>query len=277
MPRAFLPCAAFLCFLAVAVSAQDSFHSYTVQPGDTLTRLAWTFNVSAERIQQANQLTSSQLRSGTTLRIPLVTSQPAALPTPEAEVRPAAVDERRALPVPAPPPKEEGTQPVTSDRLVQLARALDAKQLRYGAAWVPPGESTAWEMDCSNTSRYLYRAWAGLEIGRTASDQYLQLSEQRRLYKVGGNLRKVLGKLRPGDLLFWENTYKPVRRPPITHVMIYLGKDRNGQALMFGSQSSRSGGPGIYPFDPERHSGGFSTWFGLVSHKGKFVAYGRPL
>ena len=136
-------------------------------------------------------------------------------------------------------------------------------------------------MDCSNTSRYLYRAAAGMDIGRTASDQYYFLRLKHRAWDVPTGwdhlprldfLRKHLA---PGDLLFWENTYKPVRSPDITHVMVYLGAAADGRWQMAGAQASA--GVSIYRFDPQAPKGGYSSWFGLVHHEGRFVAYGRPL
>lgn len=288
--------------LALNSRAESTFRSYKVQPGDTIARLSWIYNVSGDRIRAMNSLGSGELQPGSTIRIPVLDAH--SIPSASANVQPAVpvakpaiVEERRAVSAsttvvapkaqaaPTSPrevlkQEEEEQQPRSSHldagRLVSLARSMQSKRLAYGQAWVPPGESTAWVMDCSNTARYTYRALIGMEIGRTASEQYVNLTEQRRIYKVGGNPSKILNRLRPGDLLFWENTYKPVRKPPITHVMVYLGKDRQGRSMMFGSQSRRSGGPGIYPFDPAKHSGGFSSWLGIVSHKGKFVAYGRP-
>ncbi len=92
--------------------------------------------------------------------------------------------------------------------------------------------------------------------------------------------------LKPGDLLFWENTYRPERQPPITHVMIFLGTNDKGQWLMAGSQSSRGGehnrpprdgGPDVYVFRPSQPCGGYTTCLDWVHHHGRFCAFGRPL
>lgn len=138
-------------------------------------------------------------------------------------------------------------------------------------------------MDCSNTARWLYREAAGVELPRTASDQYESLRVAGKLWETPrpdasrpDRLDRFLAtRLQPGDLLFWENTYRPVRQPDITHVMIYLGRDASGRLLMAGSQSSQ--GVSIYRFDPHATKGGYSAWFGLVRRHGRFVAYGRPL
>jgi cell wall-associated NlpC family hydrolase len=175
-------------------------------------------------------------------------------------------------------------------RFMQEAKQLSDVGLEYDEDWRPPGESHAWAMDCSNTSRYLYKVTTGLELPRTASDQYYYLHLQNKAWDVPqgsdgyADTSYLRENLKPGDLLFWENTYRPERQPPITHVMVYLGTDDKGQWLMAGSQSShggfhnrRGGGPDIYVFDPHKPSGGYTTWLGLVRHKGRFCAYGRPL
>jgi cell wall-associated NlpC family hydrolase len=128
-------------------------------------------------------------------------------------------------------------------------------------------------MDCSNTSRWLYQEVKALDLPRTASDQYEWLRQRRRLWKARPDPCSLRKKLQPGDLLFWENTCKPPRRPPITHVMVYLGTDASGRMLMAGSQGSS--GPDIYDFDPGKRMGGY-RFFLFFRRDGKFVAYGRP-
>ena len=175
-------------------------------------------------------------------------------------------------------------------RFLQEARQLSDLGLEYDEDWRPPGESHAWTMDCSNTSRYLYKVTTGLELPRTASDQYYYLHLQNKAWDVPQNssgfadVNYLRDNLKPGDLLFWENTYRPERQPPITHVMVFLGTNDKGQWIMAGSQTSRggmhnrrNGGPDIYVFNPDKPSGGYSTWLGLVRHQGRFCAYGRPL
>jgi cell wall-associated NlpC family hydrolase len=173
-----------------------------------------------------------------------------------------------------------GVSPGAADAVLsQEASALSASGLAYGASFVPPGETSAWRMDCSNTARYLVRRTRGIEIPRTASDQYKYVRQNGRLKRAGGLFGRVPEKswwakrLRPGDLLFWEHTYKPKRKPPITHVMVYLGPDDSGHLLMAGAQNSR--GVGIYKLQPQVSYGGHGGFLGLFKKKGKLVAYGR--
>ncbi|MCE0482615.1 MAG: LysM peptidoglycan-binding domain-containing protein [Methylacidiphilales bacterium] len=184
----------------------------------------------------------------------------------------------------APPAEDWGS------RFLQQARALADRDIDYDEEWRPPGEAHAWAMDCSNTARYLYKVTAGIQLPRTASDQYYYLHLQDKAWDVPetdngyADCNYLREHLKPGDLLFWKNTYRPERQPPITHVMIFLGTNARDQWIMAGSQTSRGGehnradgGPDIYIFDPTKPCGGYTTWLGLVHHRGSFCAYGRPL
>jgi cell wall-associated NlpC family hydrolase len=170
------------------------------------------------------------------------------------------------------------------------ARSLGDRGIDYDDDWRPPGERSAWVMDCSNTSRWLYKSVTGINLPRTASDQYYYLHQQGKAWDVPKtdyglpDVAYLQHNLKPGDLLFWENTYKPERSPPITHVMVFLGTNERGEWIMAGSQSSRGGehnrrdgGPDVYIFRPSQPCGGWSSWFGMNRHVGRFCAFGRPL
>ncbi|MGA1539625.1 MAG: NlpC/P60 family protein [Chthoniobacterales bacterium] len=168
---------------------------------------------------------------------------------------------------------------VTDPFLMQQASDLASRGIRYGGAFMPPGEHAPWRMDCSNAARYLVRQTRGIELPRTASEQYNFVRRNGRLKRAGGLFGGVpdtswwAKRLKPGDLLFWEHTYKPKRKPPVTHVMVYLGRGADGELLMAGSQNSR--GVGIYKLRPRVAYGGHGGFLGLFKKKGKLVAYGR--
>lgn len=282
---------------------------YMVRQGDTLWDIANQHDVSVQELREANKLKSNSLQIGQILKIPQRKQQsPMAPTTPGA--RPATGPPSVPSPLVAPPqPQADPPAPAPAppapgarledrpDRantltaaLAQETDALAQQRIRHGQRWRPPGEREPWLMDCSNTSRYLYRRVAGIDIGRTASDQYYVLKRRNLAWRVpeeleGDALNAYLSqRLRPGDLLFWENTYKPKRKPPVTHVMVFLGHNRGGDLLMAGSQTHGSGrdprvsgGPDIYAFDPEAPAGGYSAWLGFVRVKGRFAGYGRPL
>jgi cell wall-associated NlpC family hydrolase/LysM repeat protein len=239
---------------------------------------------------------------------PMVKTSVAAAPTPTSVKRTGAVLKPAptasfGYTVPTTKPASHGflggifnsssSAPASGDwglRFLQEARALGDRGIEYNEDWRPPGEARAWTMDCSNTSRYLYKSVANINLPRTASDQYYYLHLQGKAWDVpvnsmgwadGNFLRE---HLQPGDLLFWENTYRPERQPPITHVMVFLGTNAQGQWIMAGSQGSRggehnrrNGGPDVYVFRPSQPCGGYTTWLGMVRHQGRFCAFGRPL
>ena len=65
----------------------------------------------------------------------------------------------------------------------------------------------------------------------------------------GGSFQAVVSKsddsfeleeLKPGDLMFWTGTYDINRDPPITHSMIYLGREKStGRRVMVGASDGR--------------------------------------
>lgn len=175
--------------------------------------------------------------------------------------------------------------------LVRTSRWMAEQGIGYNRPWSPPSFPKGQRMDCSNTSRILYRLALGKVLPRTASDQYYTLKLEGRVVEAplleGGqagevDTRALLGQLRSGDLLFWEWTYNIKRRPPITHVMVYLGQTAEGVAMMAGSQSggrgerTSKGGVDVYRFDPNAPMGGVKDFWGNYIHKARFVGYGRP-
>jgi len=115
----------------------------------------------------------------------------------------------------------------------------------------------------------------GVQLPRTASAQYEYARSRGWLKKVGRDERKLRRILKPGDLLFWEHTYRPNRKPPITHVMVYIGTTPDGRMQMVGSQGSK--GPNVYSFRPDMKMGGYRWFFGLFKRTGRFVAFARPM
>jgi cell wall-associated NlpC family hydrolase len=229
---------------------------HVVVPGEQVGRLAAIYAVSAEEIVAANPSIALPLEPGVSVLIP---------DSATAEAPPSAPPAATPIPIAA---------PVRTERSVAGVIQIPAAQgIRYNGRWVPPGETSAWAMDCSNTARWIVRETRGIELPRTASSQYEWLKKNKRLWRVRPNAAALRKRLKPGDLLFWEHTYRPVRKPPVTHVMVYLGTDAQGRMLMAGSQGSR--GVDTYTFDPAAKMGSypFFLWF---RRDGRFVAYGRP-
>ncbi|MFV1994463.1 MAG: C40 family peptidase, partial [Verrucomicrobiales bacterium] len=184
---------------------------------------------------------------------------------PPAAPPPAAL--QRSAPAAAPrPPLPAAAAGSKLDSLLRECGALAGRGLRYSYGAEDPRSGG---LDCSGTVQYLLGR-QNIQAPRQANHQYLWLQQQGSLKKIGffTSSRSVLRKLQPGDLLFWKGTYKVKRKPNVTHVMIYLGKDRSGQPLMFGARSSSARGRNgfnvdVFDFDWPESKG-----------KGKFIAYG---
>lgn len=161
----------------------------------------------------------------------------------------------------------------TGGELESLARWLEGQRIGYARPWVPPGESQAWKMDCSNAVRWLHREIRGEALPRTSSGQFEFFRERGRFQRMKPDAGRLARTLHAGDLLFWEHTYRPQRKPPVTHVMMYLGRDRSGRMWMAGSQGKR--GVGIHEFRPGQRMGGYN-WFLWFRREGRFIGFARP-
>lgn len=97
-------------------------------------------------------------------------------------------------------------------------------------------------MDCSGTIYYLLKKVNLNDAPRASSEMYLWATKMGHLHLVNATAfsSKDFDKLKPGDLLFWSGTYNANHNPPITHVMIYLGKNSKNKPLMFGSSDGRT-------------------------------------
>ncbi len=281
---------------------------YTVEKGDTLWKISRKCHVSVEALRKANHLATDHIVVGTSLMLPAEGKSLSAA-VPAEEVRRAEVVASAPTPAPAAAPAApaagptvvpaaavlnaggEGVGPTQAElqrRFLTETKSLALSGVGYDQDWTPPGKDEAWDMDCSNTSRYLYQKVLGVSMQRTASDQYYDLHQDGRAWDVPldasgqPDVAWLETHLRVGDLLFWENTYKPRRDPPITHVMIYLGKNNRGQELMAGSQTAggffntSGSGPDVYLFKPTASVGGYYKNLGFTHVTGRFVAIGRP-
>ena len=63
---------------------------------------------------------------------------------------------------------------------------------------------------------------------RDSSQQYVWVRKAEDFNAVVGRKEDSFefDDLKPGDLLFWRGTYNIDRDPPITHTMIYLGREK---------------------------------------------------
>jgi peptidoglycan DL-endopeptidase CwlO len=135
---------------------------------------------------------------------------------------------------------EAQSEPV--QKLIRNGLALTERNLtyRYGSS-----DPNSGGMDCSGTIYYLLKQSGVKEPPRDSSGLYLWAEKTGTLRSV--NVKdledRALADLKPGDLLFWEGTYEVQRDPPISHTMIYLGREKKtGLRVMVGASDGRTYG-----------------------------------
>jgi len=127
--------------------------------------------------------------------------------------------------------------PSSVKNLITRAKSLSTKNLTYQYGSADPANGG---MDCSGTIYYLLSQQKIADVPRSSDAMYQWALKQGKLYKVTDLAfdSKDFANLKPGDLLFWSGTYNSTSY--ISHVMIYLGKDKKGNRLMFGSSDGRT-------------------------------------
>jgi cell wall-associated NlpC family hydrolase len=122
--------------------------------------------------------------------------------------------------------------------LISTAISLSSQHLTYTYGSAHPKNGG---MDCSGTINYLLQTKLK-EVPRASDQLYLWAIEKGKFHPVKSNHFESaeFSHLKPGDLLFWSGTYPIKRDVPITHVMIYIGKNQQNQPLMFGASNGRT-------------------------------------
>jgi cell wall-associated NlpC family hydrolase len=124
-------------------------------------------------------------------------------------------------------------------QILDAGLALTKQNLGYTYGSADPANGG---MDCSGFVYYVLKQNGFPDVPRDSSQQYVWV-------RKGGNFKAVVSRkedsfelddLKPGDLLFWRGTYNIDRDPPITHSMIYLGREkRTNKRVMVGSSDGR--------------------------------------
>jgi len=125
-------------------------------------------------------------------------------------------------------------------QIIDAGLALTKQNLGYNYGSADP---TNGGMDCSGFIYYVLRQNGFPDVPRDSSQQYVWV-------RKAGTFNAVLSRhedsfeldaLKPGDLLFWRGTYNIDRDPPITHTMIYLGREkRSHKRVMVGASDGRT-------------------------------------
>lgn len=151
--------------------------------------------------------------------------------------------------------------------LITNALALTKRKLTYQFGSADPENGG---MDCSGTIYYLLQAYKQ-NVPRQSDQIHSWVKKRGKYHSVKSRTfnSNEFNHLKPGDLLFWTGTYPVKRKSPISHVMLYLGKNKEGKRLMFGA----SNGP-TYKDKPVWGVSVFDFKLPSARSKSRFVGYG---
>ena len=131
--------------------------------------------------------------------------------------------------------------PPKVQKLLTSALELTTRNLDYKSGSADPANGG---MDCSGFVYYvLNQNGVAPYVPDDSKDQYTWLRSAGTFEPVvsGEDDSFELNELKPGDLLFWSGTYSSERDPPITHAMIYLGREKKtGARVMVGAGDGRT-------------------------------------
>jgi cell wall-associated NlpC family hydrolase len=140
------------------------------------------------------------------------------------------------------PDQIEGYQndPPKVRQILDAGLALTRENLGYTYGSADPKNGG---MDCSGFIYYVLKQNGFPDVPRESSQQYVWVRKAGNFYAVLSRNEDSFefDDLKPGDLLFWSGTYNIDRDPPITHTMIYLGREkRTNKRVMIGSSDGRT-------------------------------------
>ena len=125
-------------------------------------------------------------------------------------------------------------------QILDAGLALTKQNLGYTYGSADPANGG---MDCSGFIYYVLKQNGFPDVPRDSSGQYVWVRKAGNLYAVLSRKEDSFefDDVKPGDLLFWRGTYNIDRDPPITHTMIYLGREkRTNKRVMVGSSDGRT-------------------------------------
>lgn len=130
--------------------------------------------------------------------------------------------------------------PAKVRQILDAGLALTRRNLGYTYGSADPANGG---MDCSGFIYYVLQQNGFPDVPRDSSQQYVWVRKAGNFYAVLSRKEDSFefDELKPGDLLFWRGTYNIDRDPPITHTMIYLGREkRTNRRVMIGSSDGRT-------------------------------------
>lgn len=160
-------------------------------------------------------------------------------------------------------------QPEPMQKLIREALLLTKMKLTYVFSSSDPKLGG---MDCSGTIYHLLQKSGRTDTPRQSDEMCGWVQAKSTLYcieKADSPNHAEFVNLKPGDLLFWSGTYESTKRKiPVTHVMLYLGKNKStGKPVIFGASDGRS-------FEGQKRTGVSVFDFVLPKAGGKTSFYG---
>jgi cell wall-associated NlpC family hydrolase len=194
---------------------------------------------------------------------PSATPTPVATETPQPSSTPTASEKHRAPNATVSPDQIKGfdNYPEKVKKLLTSALELTTRGLTYKYGSADPENGG---MDCSGFVYFVLKANGIGDAPRDSTEQYNWLRRAHGFEAVLSERDDTyeLNDLRPGDLLFWTGTYSVERDPPITHTMIYLGREKKtNNRIMVGSSDGRvyqgesRNGVSVFDFNVHRSKG----------------------
>jgi cell wall-associated NlpC family hydrolase len=125
-------------------------------------------------------------------------------------------------------------------KVLDLALSLTTQSLAYKYGSADPANGG---MDCSGFIHYVLSKNGMSNVPRDAREQYIWVRKAGTFQAVLAQSDDTfeLNALKPGDLMFWSGTYNVDRDPPITHTMIYVGREKGtNQRVMVGASDGRT-------------------------------------
>jgi len=169
---------------------------HTVVKGDTLSKIAKQYNVTLKELKDWNGLENDKIYIGQVIKV----SPVAVIPEGDTIHNNGTGDKDKPSKVTTTDPTATGQ--AIYKKTVEVANALIGTPYLYGGN-TPEG------LDCSGFIFYAFNQ-GGLKIGRDSSEGYFN------------NITTQVKNPVPGDLVFFENTYKD----GISHMGIYLGNNK---------------------------------------------------
>jgi len=229
--------------------------------------------------------TSKKKRKSSVLPTPSEEDSATPSPTPE-----ATAGETPPTESPSPSTKKKGAPatieanrisgyddyPASVRKITDNSLELTKRDLKYSYGSADPANGG---MDCSGFIYYVLTQNGVRDVPRDSSQQYIWVRKAGTFKAVNSRREDTfeLDELAPGDLLFWTGTYSIERDPPITHVMIYLGREKGtNQRIMVGASDGRTYkgesryGVSVFDFKVPRPA---KTEEGRTSPS--FIGYGR--